>query len=108
VFDARAIDVLRGIFTDVCSDAQATLVDGVRFEDIEAYGLERWLEELTQDLRKETYKPEAIRRVYIPKPNGKLRPLGIATLWSPSYLASSCGGAPISIVRQYIEQQKTP
>ena len=29
-------------------------------------------------------------------------------LWSPSYFASSCGGAPISIVRQYIEQQKTP
>ena len=29
-------------------------------------------------------------------------------LWSPSYFASSCGGAPISIVRQYIQQQKTP
>jgi REP element-mobilizing transposase RayT len=29
-------------------------------------------------------------------------------LWSPSYFASSCGGAPISIVRQYIEQQQTP
>ena len=28
--------------------------------------------------------------------------------WSPSYFASSCGGAPISIVRQYIEQQQTP
>jgi putative transposase len=29
-------------------------------------------------------------------------------LWSPSYFAGSCGGAPISIIRQYIEQQKTP
>jgi putative transposase len=29
-------------------------------------------------------------------------------LWSPSYFASSCGGAPISIIKQYIEQQKTP
>ena len=29
-------------------------------------------------------------------------------LWSPSYFASSCGGAPISIIRQYIEQQNTP
>ena len=29
-------------------------------------------------------------------------------LWSPSYFASSCGGAPISIIRQYIEQQATP
>jgi putative transposase len=29
-------------------------------------------------------------------------------LWSPSYFASNCGGAPIAIVRQYIEQQQTP
>ncbi|HGN0622187.1 TPA: transposase, partial [Proteus mirabilis] len=29
-------------------------------------------------------------------------------LWSPSYFAGSCGGAPISIIRQYIEQQETP
>jgi len=29
-------------------------------------------------------------------------------LWSPSYFASSCGGAPISIIKQYIEQQETP
>ena len=29
-------------------------------------------------------------------------------LWSPSYFAGSCGGAPIEIVRQYIEQQNTP
>jgi len=29
-------------------------------------------------------------------------------LWSPSYFAASCGGAPLSIIKQYIEQQKTP
>jgi putative transposase len=29
-------------------------------------------------------------------------------LWSPSYFAASCGGAPISIIKQYIQQQKTP
>src|SRR6201984_3407146 len=55
-------------------------VDGQDFADIESYGVERWLAELALALRQETYRPEPIRRVYIPKSNGKLRPLGISTL----------------------------
>jgi RNA-directed DNA polymerase len=55
-------------------------VDGQDFADIEAYGVQRWLGELALALRQEIYRPDPIRRVFIPKANGKLRPLGISTL----------------------------
>lgn len=56
-------------------------VDGQRFEDVEAYGEGRWLGELAQRLRNKTYEPQAVKRVWIPKPNSeKLRPLGVPTI----------------------------
>jgi RNA-directed DNA polymerase len=55
-------------------------VDGQSFHDIHAYGEAKWLGELAEELRKRTYRPQAVRRVYIPKPDGKQRPLGIPTI----------------------------
>lgn len=55
-------------------------VDGQRFDDIATYGVERWVEELAERLRTKDYRPEAVKRTWIPKPNGKLRPLGIPTI----------------------------
>jgi len=73
-------DILAHAYAQCRSNKGAPGVDGQEFADVEAYGVERWLGELALALREETYRPEAIRRVYIPKANGKLRPLGISTL----------------------------
>jgi RNA-directed DNA polymerase len=55
-------------------------VDGEGFDAIEAYGVERWLGELTEELKEKTYRAQAVRRVWIPKPDGSRRPLGIPTV----------------------------
>jgi len=55
-------------------------VDGVTFEDIEGAGTERWLAAVQEALREETYRPQPVRRVLIPKPGGGERPLGIPTI----------------------------
>ena len=73
-------DILAHAYAQCRSNRGAPGVDGQGFADIEAYGVERWLGELALALREETYQPDAIRRVYILKANGKLRPLGISTL----------------------------
>ncbi|WP_135213469.1 group II intron reverse transcriptase/maturase [Vitreimonas flagellata] len=73
-------DILAFAYAQCRSNKGSPGVDGQDFADIEAYGVERWLGELALALRQESYKPDAIRRVHIPKPNGKLRPLGISTV----------------------------
>ena len=73
-------DILAHAYAECCSNKGAPGVDGQDFADIDAYGVQRWLGELALALRQETYRPEPIRRVFIPKANGKLRPLGISTL----------------------------
>jgi RNA-directed DNA polymerase len=73
-------DILGFAYWSCLENKGAPGVDGQTFEDIEAYGYERWLDELAEELRKQTYRPQAVRRVYIPKPDGKQRPLGIPTI----------------------------
>ena len=73
-------DILAHAYAQCRSNKGAAGVDGQNFAEVEAYGVQRWLGELAQALREESYRPDAIRRVFIPKANGKLRPLGISTL----------------------------
>ena len=73
-------DVLAYAYERCKANGGAAGVDNQTFEDIEAYGAERWLDELAQELKSQTYQPQPVRRVYIPKPDGKQRPLGIPTI----------------------------
>jgi RNA-directed DNA polymerase len=74
-------DVLRHAYDCCKANDGAAGVDEERFEDIEAYGLDRWLGGLAQELKEKRYTPQAARRVYIPKQSGSgLRPLSIPTI----------------------------
>jgi RNA-directed DNA polymerase len=74
-------DVVAEAYARSRGNAGAAGVDGQTFDQIESYGVERWLAELREELRTETYRPSPVRRVMIPKPGSVgERPLGIPTI----------------------------
>src|SRR3989454_10285441 len=73
-------DVLTYAYERCRANQGAAGVDGQTFADIKEYGERRWLEELAKELQEKTYQPKPVKRVWIPKPDGKQRPLGIPTI----------------------------
>jgi len=73
-------DILEEAYRRVKANGGTCGVDEVTFEEIKIKGEIEYLAELQEELKEEQYKPKPVRRVYIPKANGKKRPLGIPTI----------------------------
>ena len=106
VFDGAAIEALRSIFAKVCTDFEAQLraCDG---EDDHVHLLVEYPPKVAISALVNSLKGVSSRLLRQSRPDIAHR-YWKGVLWSPSYFAASCGGAPLSIVRQYVEQQRTP
>ena len=107
VFTKEILDDMRQIFESVCTDFEAQLVEFDGENDhvhlLVNYPPKVSISKLVNSLK--GVSSRMIRQKNYPSIREKLWG---GALWSPSYFAGSCGGAPISIIRQYIEQQNTP
>jgi len=72
--------ILRESWRRVKQNAGSPGIDMVTIQDVEEYGVDKYLGELGEELRSQTYRPKAVKRVMIPKANGGERPLGIPTI----------------------------
>ena len=107
VFTKAILDDLKEIFASVCQDFEAELVEFDGEDDhinlLVMYPPKVSISSLVNSLK--GVSSRLIRKKGYPSIQKKLWG---SSLWSPSYFAGSCGGAPISILKQYIEAQRTP
>jgi len=106
VFDKDAIERLRVMFSSVCTDFDATLIE-MNGEDNHVHLLVEYPPKIAIAALVNSLKGVSSRLLRKQRPDIEKR-YWKNMLWSPSYFAASCGGAPISIIQQYVEQQQTP
>lgn len=101
-----AIRDLAAIFSKVCTDFNAQLVE-CNGEDDHVHLLVEYPPQISLSKLVNSLKGVSSRRLRQDRPEVRGRYFK-GVLWSPSYFAASCGGAPISIIRQYVERQREP
>jgi putative transposase len=106
VFDRDPLQRLRAIFEKVCRDFQAQLVE-MNGEAERAHLLIHYPPKHSVSSLVNSLKGVSSRLLRIERPDMEKRYWN-NVLWSPSYFAASCGGAPLGIIQQYVEQEKTP
>jgi putative transposase len=106
VFAEKHIARMRIIFADVCRDFGAILVE-MNAEDNHAHLLIEYPPHVSVSHLVNSLKGVSSRRLRREFPD-LTRHYYKGVLWSPSYFAASCGGAPLSILKQYIERQQNP
>ena len=74
------LDILWRAWKEVRENMGGAGIDNITFEMVEEYGVEEYLLDIQEDLQNKKYRPKPVKRVYIPKPDGKQRPLGIPTI----------------------------
>ena len=107
VFTKEILDDLRPILFSVCADFEAELVEFDGEED-HVHLLINYPPKVAISTLVNSLKGVSSRMIRHKKYPSITKKLWGGALWSPSYFAGSCGGAPISVIRQYIEQQQTP
>lgn len=107
VFDKGAIDRLKELFDKICGDFEAELIE-MDGEIDHVHLLVNYPPKVAVSALVNSLKGASSRVLRKERPDIAARYYYKGGLWSPSYFASSCGGAPIEIIRQYIEQQQTP
>jgi putative transposase len=107
VFTKEILNDLREVFKRVCTDFESELVefDG---EDDHVQLLVNYPPKVAVSTLVNSLKGVSSRMIRQKKYPTIAKKLWGNALWSPSYFAGSCGGAPIAVIRQYIEQQQTP
>lgn len=107
VFTKAVLEDLREIFASVCQDFEAELVEFDGEKD-HVHLLINYPPKVSVSRLVNSLKGVSSRLIRKKRYACIQDKLWAGALWSPSYFAASCGGAPISIIKQYIEQQDTP